>query len=238
MEFNTQTLFSLPFGLLVPIVVILFFLFSKRRQNIAYDAVAYGFVSFLGSIVAVFIVFIIANALFLSSVTFENENSGLGFAGTVISVMIAILYFVCETFKIMTVKKFRKDENKYLYSGIAFSAGVIIAQNAIVFVALNIFDGYEMEIQYALFSGAILCVTGIMYSVLSAASDIALKDASESVVYGINAVYYLFWIFAIIFSGSTVLMYISVVFFFVLSFVIGGVFLFHNKKTKSAGENL
>lgn len=238
MEFNTQTLFSLPFGLLIPIIVIAFFLLSKRRKNIAYDAVAYGFVSFLGSIVAVFIIFVIANALFLSSVTFEDESSGLGFAGTAISVMIAILYFVCETFKIMTLKKFRKDENRYLYAGIAFSAGVILAQNGIVFVALNIFDGYEMEIQYALFSGAILCVTGIMYSVLSAASEIALKDASDGVIYGINCVYYLFWIFAIIFSSSTVLMYISVAFFFILSFVIGGVFLFHNKKTKSAGENL
>lgn len=230
MGFNTTTLLSLPFGLIIPVLVILFFIFSKHRSKIAYDSVAYGFISFLASILAVFIIFIIMNALFISSLTFDDDISGLGIAGTIFAVMIAILFFVCETLKITAVNKFRASETRSLNSAVGFAAGVIVAQNGIVFVALNIFDEYEMTPQYALFSGAIICLTGVMYLLLSIAGEQAIKEESKVGAYGIASVYYLFWIGAIIFSGSRILMYISSVFFFVLSLVISGVFVFKNKR--------
>lgn len=46
MGFNEITLLELIFGLLIPLAVIIFFLLSKNRGNIAYDSIAYGFASF------------------------------------------------------------------------------------------------------------------------------------------------------------------------------------------------
>ncbi|MBP3481090.1 MAG: hypothetical protein J6K66_05760 [Clostridia bacterium] len=227
MGFNEITLLELIFGLLIPLAVIIFFLLSKNRGNIAYDSIAYGFASFLASVIVVFIIFTIANMLFLSSFEFGEDSSGMATVGIIICVMIAILFAVCETLKIMTIKKFQKNENRFLLPGVGFSAGVIIAQNACLFVALNIYNRYEMDTQYALYSGAILCVTGIMYLVLSwACESIVKSSASTAPAYAISSVYYLFWIAAIAFSGSTVLLYISSVFFFILAFVLSGVFLF------------
>ena len=50
-----------------------------------------------------------------------------------------------------------------------------------------------MDTQYALYSGAILCVTGIMYLVLSwACESIVKSSASTAPAYAISSVYYLF----------------------------------------------
>ncbi len=238
MGFNSTTLLSLPFGLIIPVIVMVYFAFSKRKANIAYDSIAYGFVSFLASLVAVFIAFILVNTLFLSSLTFEDDTSGLGVAGTIIAVMIAMLYIVCESLKIATLKKFKKSETRYLYAGAGFSAGVIIAQNAAVFVALNIFSQYEMEPQYAIFSGAIVCLTGIMYTVLSVSSDIALDDSGNGAVMALSSVYYLFWILAIVSSNSTILIYIVSALFFVISMILGGIFIIgkHKKSERRVNE--
>lgn len=76
MGFNEITLLELIFGLLIPLAVIIFFLLSKNRGNIAYNSIGYGFVSFLASIIIVFIIFTIANMLFLSSLEFGEDTSG------------------------------------------------------------------------------------------------------------------------------------------------------------------
>ena len=77
MGFNEITLLELIFGLLIPLAVIIFFLLSKNRGNIAYNSIGYGFVSFLASIIIVFIIFTIANMLFLSSLEFGEDTSGM-----------------------------------------------------------------------------------------------------------------------------------------------------------------
>lgn len=234
MGFNFTTLLELVFGLLIPLLVLIAFSVSKKRSEIAYDSIAYGFVSFLGSIVAVFIGFMIVNALFLSSFTFEDDTSGLTLAGTVISIMVVILFFVCETLKIMTIRKFQKSETRFRMSGIGFAAGVIIAQNACVFVILNVLNNYDMDAAYALYSGGIVCITGIMYLILSAACQVILKDGGKSApAYALSSVYYLYWIAAIVSSRSTMLIYIVSAFFFILSFILSGVFLFRIRKNKN-----
>ena len=233
MEFNQTTLLEPIFGLLIPLIVIILFMLSKRRSEIAFDSIAYGFVSFLGSIVAVFIAFLIANSLFLSSFTFEDDTSGLTLAGTVIIIMVIILFAVCETCKLMTIKKFQKNENRFRLSGIGFAAGVIIAQTAVVFVALNFFSD-EITVPYALYSGGIVCFTGIMYLVVSGACQVIIKESKNiAPAYALSSIYYLFWIAAIICCRSTVLIYIVSAFIFILSFVLSGVFLFRIRKNKN-----
>ncbi len=231
MGFNSLTLLSLIFGLIVPVAIFIIFILSKHRKELALGSVGYGFLSFLASIVAVFVVFVISNSTFLASLTFENETDGLLSMGIVICVMVAILYLVCESLKMWALKKFTADENKFRFAGLGFSAGVILAQNVVVFIALNIFSNYEMEPAYALFSGAIVCVTGIMYTVISHSCDIIIKSGTEAPAYAISAVYYLFWVSAIIFSRSTIMLYISLAFFFVLSFALSGAFIFKIKKS-------
>lgn len=230
MGFNEITLLELIFGLLIPLAVIIFFLLSKNRGDIAYNSIGYGFISFFVSIVIVFIIFTVANMLFLSSLEFGEDTSAMATVGAIICAMIAILFAVCETFKIMTIKKFQKNETRFLLPGVGFSAGVIIAQNVCLFIGLNIYNRYEMDTQYALYSGGILCITGVMYLVLSwACESIVKSSASTAPAYAISSVYYLFWIAAIAFSGSTVLLYISSIFFFILAFVLSGVFLFKTR---------
>ena len=120
MGFNEITLLELIFGLLIPLAVIIFFLLSKNRGNIAYDSIAYGFASFLASVIVVFIIFTIANMLFLSSFEFGEDSSGMATVGIIICVMIAILFAVCETLKIMTIKKFQKTKTGFFCPASAF----------------------------------------------------------------------------------------------------------------------
>ena len=235
MGFNALTLLSLPFGLIMPLAIIIFFCVSKNKKQIAYDSVAYGFGGFLASVVAVFVIFVAFNALFLSSVKFDDATSGLTVAGGVIIALIVILFVVCESFKMMTVNKFLKSEGRTLFSGIGYAAGVVLAQNVLVFVALNIFNNYEMNASYAIFSGAFLFVTSIMYTALSAATEIMLKDGYKYPAYGVCFVYYLFWIAAVLSVRSTVLIYVATAFFFVLSLVLSGVFIIRSKN-KTVGN--
>ncbi len=234
MGFNYTTLLEFIFGLIPPAAIILYLILSKRRDQIAFSAIGYGFLSFMGSVIAVFIVFVAANALFLSSITFEDDSSGLTLAGAIICGMVAVIYGVCETLKIMTIKKFKAEEKRTRMSGAAFAAGVILAQNAVIFIALNMFDKYSMDARYALFSGGIVCVTGIMYTVLSAACQVMVgMTANNLPAFMLSAVYYLFWIAAVICSRSTVLIYTATVLFLLLTFVLSGVFLFKTGKSKN-----
>ena len=231
MGFDKATLFEFVFGLLIPAAVVLYFIFSKKRKSIAYDAITYGFGAFLGSIVAVFILMTILTAAFGASLTFDDEDSGMVIMGALFCAVIVLLFFVCETLKIMTIRKFLAQEEKTKLSGVGFSAGVILAQNVVMFVALNVMSKDEMSVSFALYSGGIICVTGIMYLVLSLAGETILAGGgSMGPVYALASVYYLFWVSAIVFARSTVLIYISSALFFILAFVLSGVFLFRSKK--------
>lgn len=235
MGFNAVTLLALPFGLIMPLAIIIYFCVSKKRKQIAVDSAAYGLGGFLASVVAAFVVFIVFNALFLSSVKFDDDASGLKIAGTIISILILILFIVCESFKMMTVNKFLKDEKKNILSGIGYSAGVVLAQNLLVFIALNIFSNYEMNESYAIFSGAFVFVTSIMYTALSVAAEIMLRDGYKYPAYGVSFVYYLYWIAAVLCIRSTVLIYVVTAFFFILSLVLSGVFIIRSKN-KTVGN--
>ncbi len=240
MGFNYFTLLEFPFGLIIPIAAILFFVISKNRKSYAYDAIAYGFGAFLGSLMATAIAFVALNTFFLAGLTFSDDVSGMTIAGTIFSVMIAVLFVFCESFKMMTFKKFFKEEKRTELSSVAFSSGVILAQSGVIFVALNFFDNYEMTAGYAIFSGIIITVTGAMYTVLSFAAEKALKLGSRGAAYAISSVYYIFWIAVIFCVGSPVLMYIVSVLIFVFAFVISAVFLKNGnkiiKKRQKTGE--
>lgn len=240
MGFNYFTLLEFPFGLALPLAVILFFALSKKRKTCAFDSIAYGVGAFLGSLLCVAIVFIFTNSVILAGLSFSDDVSGMTIAGTIFSIMIAVLFVFCESFKMMTMKKFSESDTRKEFSSIGFSAGVVIAQSAVIFVALNFFDSYEMEAGYAVFSGLILLVTGVMYTVLSYASEKALILGSKGAAYALSSVYYIFWIGVIVCVSSSTLMYIVSSLIFVIAFVLSAVFLKNSdkilKKTKKTGE--
>ena len=151
--------------------------------------------------------------------------------------MIAVLFVFCESFKMMTMKKFSESDTRKEFSSIGFSAGVVIAQSVVIFVALNFFDSYEMEAGYAIFSGLILLVTGVMYTVLSYASEKALILGSKGAAYALSSVYYIFWIGVIVCVSSTTLMYIVSSLIFVIAFVLSAVFLKNSGKILKKTEN-
>ncbi len=227
MGFNYFTLLELPFGLLIPIAVILFFILSKKRKSYAYDSIVYGIGSFLGSILGVVIVFIFTNSVILSGLMFEDDTSGMAVAGTIFSIMIAVLFVFCESFKMMTIKKFVESEKRTKLSSIGFSAGVIVAQTAVIFIALNFFDGYEMSAGYAAFSGIMIAVTGIMYTILSFAAEKSLLLGSKGAAYAVSSIYYIFWIAVIlcVLSSSSALLYIVCSLIYVIALVISAVLL-------------
>ena len=242
MGFDYRTLLCLPFGLLLPIALFVFLSVSKKKKPISFDPILMGIGSFFASIAAVAVVFVFAN-MFLSSLTFSDASSGMTTVGGIIVVMILAVYAVCESFRIHIIIKFIKADEPKKYSSLGFSAGVVIAQNAIVFVALNIFSLFELNIGYALFSGALLLFTGIMYTVLSYANEIMLFDGHKAPAYALSSVYYLFWIaivtliaFQTDISLSSILIYVAFAFFFVLSFVLSAVFIFKFKKPLKEGK--
>lgn len=231
MGFNFTALLTFVFGLLLPVIIFISFLFSKRKKEIAFESIIYGFLSFMGSIVAVFIGFMLVNSLFLSSLKFDDVNSGMIISGTIIIIMLAILFFACESLKIMTIRNFQNRETNFRMSGIGFTAGVIIAQNVCIYIMLNIMKGYELDAAYALYSGGIVCITGIMYLVLSASCQVILKDYKNfAPAYALSSIYYLYWVFAIIVSKSTILLYLVSATFFIASFILSGVFIFKKRK--------
>lgn len=230
MGFNYTTLMFLPIGLVLPVAVILFFMLSKSKKQVAYDTIAYGFGSFFASAVAVFIAFLALNGLFLSNITFSDQTSGLAIAGTVFGVMLALLFFVCETLKLIVVKKFMSAEQKNKFSSLGFSAGIVLAQNALVFVALNVIEKEQVTAGFAFFSGAAILFTGIIYTLNSISAETALKLGSKSTAYALSSVYYLFWLSVIVFVSSSVLIWISTALFMALSIVLFYVFVIKNKK--------
>ena len=232
--FNQSTLLVFVFGLVLPACVLAFFFISKQRKKIAFESIGYGFGGFLISIAAVLIAALIMNGLFMAGLTFEDETSGLTVAGAIISFMVAILGVVCEFLKILTIRKFQKSEKRTLYSGIGYSAGVVIAQSLIVFIAMNIMQGYDVDSSWSLVSGGIVLVTGIMYLIMSASCDIILAETPKSgPAFIISMLYYAFWIAEIFASRSTALLYTVAVLFFVLSAVLCGVFIVRTRRSKA-----
>ena len=225
MGFNYATLLEFPFALLLPVAVILFFSLSKNRKTYAYDSIAYGVGAFLGSILCVAIAFIFTNSVILAGLTFEDDTSGMGIAGKIFSIMVAVLFVFCESFKMMTVKKFITSETRTKFSSLGFSAGVVIAQSGVIFVALNLFDAYEMNSGYAIFSGLILLVTGIMYTILSFAAEKALVLGSKGAAYALSSVYYIFWIAVILCVNSPTLMYVVCSIVYLVALILSAVFL-------------
>ncbi len=242
MGFNYFTLLQLPFGLIIPVAVILFFVLSKNRKTYAYESIFYGIGSFIGSILCVAIAFIFTNSVILAGLSFSDDTSGMTIAGTIFSIMLAVLFVFCESFKMVTIKKFIQAEKRTKFSALGFSAGVVIAQTAVIFIALNFFDAYEMSAGYAVFSGIIITVTGIMYTILSIAAEKAICLGSKGAAYGVSSIYYIFWI-AVIFcvqSTKPILLYVVCSIIYVIAIVISAVFLKRNdgliKKTGKAGE--
>lgn len=232
MGFNYSTLLVFPVSLILPIAVFLFFVLSKNRKNLAYESVFYGIGAFLGSILCVAIVFVFTNSVILSGLSFEDDTSGMQIAGTIFSIMIAVLFIFCESFKMMTIKKFTEAETHTKLSSIGFSAGVIIAQSAVIFVALNLFDNYDMTTGYALFSGIILTITGIMYTVLSFAAEKVFALGSKGAAYAVSSIYYIFWISVILLVQFPVPMLVVSGVIYLVAFIISAVFL-KNSKTLS-----
>lgn len=240
MGFNYFTLLEFPIAFLLPLAVILFFVLSKNRKIYAYESVFYGIGAFLGSILCVAIAFIFTNSIILSGLSFSDDTSGLAIAGRIFAIMIAVLFVFCESFKMMTMKKFSEGDTPKKFSSLGFSAGVVIAQSGVIFVALNLFDAYEMNAGYAIFSGAILLVTGIMYTVLSFASEKALRLGSKGAAYGLSSIYYVFWIAVIFCVNSSTLMYIVCSVIYVVALILSAVFLKNSgvllKKFRKTGE--
>ncbi len=240
MGFNYFTLLHLPLSLAIPLAILLFFIISKNRKSYAYDSIVYGIGAFLGSILCVAIVFLFTNSIFLSGVSFSDDTSGLAVAGSVFSFMITVLFVFCESFKMITIQKFIKSEKRTKFSSLGFSAGVIIAQSGVIFVALNLFDSYNMSAGYAIFSGIIIAVTGVMYTVLSFAAERVLLLGSKGAAYGVSSIYYIFWIALILSVQSTELLYIVCSFIYVVAFVISAVFLKNGdrliKKSNKTGK--
>ena len=237
MGFNYMTLLSLPLGLLLPVAVLVYMFVSRKKKAVAFDSFFIGFGAFLASVAAVAVVFVLANTLFLSGLVFSDDTSGMTVVGAIIAMLIISIYVVCESFKMSAIKKFKTAETPRELSGIGFSAGVVAAQNIVEFVALNIFSHYEMTYGYALFSGAILLFTGIMYTVLSISCEVILSEGYKGPAYALSSVYYLFWLSAvgIVSTGTSektsILLYIVSAFIFILSFVLSGVFVFKFKKS-------
>lgn len=240
MGFNKITLLSFVFGMLLPAVVIIVLMFLKKRKNVAFDSISYGFVAFFASIVAVFVAFTMLNSLFLSNITFDAEkmDSGLTVAAPVFSAMILVLFAVCEISKIKTIQKFSASETKNKHSGVGFAIGILIAQNAVVFAALNMlefnmYDDFEITAGFALFSGAMILVTGIMYTALSYASEVIIEEGGKTApAYALSLIYYLFWIGVLFCINSTTLMYVVSGFVFAVSLILSGVFIVKAKKSK------
>ena len=223
MGFDTTTLLLFPIGLLLPIATILFFVFYKDKKSIAHDTVFYGIGSFLGSMVAAFIAFLILNAVLSAGFSVDDYTSGFGLVSTIFSVLIAVIFIICESLKMVSIKKFLSDDTRNRFSSLGFSSGVIIAQNAIFFVALNLFR--DSNPTWSLFTGLFIFVTGIIYYVLSMASEKCLALGSKGAAYGLSGVYYLMWISIVFAISSSILIVFFVVFFFVVSLVLSYIFL-------------
>ncbi len=222
MGFDTSTLLLFPVGLLLPIATIIFFVIYKDKKSIAHDTVIYGIGSFLGSMVAAFIAFLLANTVLSAGFSVDDYTSGFELVSTIFSILIAVIFVVCESLKMVSIKKFLSDDTRNRFSSLGFSAGVIIAQNAVFFVALNLFR--DSNPTWSLFTGVFIFVTGIIYYVLSVASEKCLALGSKGAAYGLSSVYYLMWISIVFAIRSRILIVFFVAFFFVVSLVLSYIF--------------
>lgn len=223
MGFNNITLLVFPLGLLLPLATVAYMVYASTKKKIAFDTVFYGIGAFLGSIVAVAIAFLIINSAMTATFSADNYESGFGLVGTIFSILIAVLFLFCESFKMVTIKHFSDGDKKSHLPFLGFGAGVVIAQAAVFFVALNIMQ--DITILFSLFTGAFIFVTGIMYYVLSYASEKALLLGSKGAAYGLSSIYYLMWISMILSIRVPKLVVGVAVAFFVFSIVIGVIFI-------------
>jgi len=223
MGFDTSTLLLFPLGLLLPIATVVFFIFCKDKKSVAHDTVFYGIGSFLGSMIAAFIAFLLVNTILSANFSVDDYESGFTLVSTVFAILIAVIFVICESLKMVTVKKFISDEKRNRFSSLGFSAGVIIAQNAIFFVALNVFR--DTDPTWSLFTGAFIFVTGIIYYELSFASEKSLALGSKGAAYGLSAVYYLMWISIVFAISSSILIVFFIAFFFVISLILSYIFI-------------
>ena len=232
MGFDYTTLLVFPLGLLLPIITLVAFALLKNKKMVKFDTVFYGIGAFLGSIVVAFIIFIIMQTVLVSGFSADNYASGYTLVSIIFSVLIAVIFVCCESFKMVTIKKYADKEEKAFAPSLGFSAGVVIAQSGVFFVALNIFK--DATPLFALFTGAFILLSGVMYYVLSYAAEISFTLGSKYAAYAVSAVYYVMWIFMMLFINSPTLIVVIAALFFVISLVLGYAFV---KRTKKSGSD-
>ena len=227
MGFDHVTLLVFPLGLLLPLVTLVFMvIMNGKKRKVSFDTFFYGIGSFLGSMVAVFISFIILQSVLSSALSVEDYTDGFTLVSIIFSALIAVLCLFCESLKMVTIKHFSTDDKKSFLPSLGFSAGVITAQSGVFFVALNIFE--DTSAMFALFTGAFIMITGVVYYVLSYAAEVSLLSGSKGAAYGVSAFYYLMWIGAVLAIRSTTLVAVVVVAFFIISLIFGYVFIKRN----------
>lgn len=229
MSIDYTTLLVLPLGLLLPLATVVFFVMSRKKVKVSYDTIFYGIGSFIGAFGVAFLAFFILQGLFFTGFSADNYFDGYVLVSSIFSVLIAIIFIVCESLKMVTFKKCLKSDDHSYFPSLGFSAGVVLTQCAAFFVALNAFD--SVTPLWAVFSGAFVLLSGVMYYVLSYASEVAFSLGSKGAAYVISSIYYLMWICMMLFIKSSVLVVTVASLFFVLSLVFGFVFIARNKKT-------
>ena len=205
MGFDVATLWCLPLGLLIPVAIIIYMIIMRKKKPSAYDTIGYGFVSFFASIVSVFIILILLNSLFFKYVKFENQEDGMLVVGIIGTIIIAIIYFICESIKYFTFRTVMEKEKNYENAGLGFAAGVIIAQSAAAFIISNIakFDAY-----ISLFTGAMVLGTGIIYVMLSIVGYRLVLEGYKGPYFFISTIYYLYYILVMILYRWTIGLYL------------------------------
>lgn len=203
---------SMLLGAVIPCVVLLALFLSKKRKEVAFVPVMYGFGTFFVVLVAVAVLLLIVSQLFLSSVSISSESDADSYLYIGGAIILLLFWLGSEFLKSISFDTVAKTE-KSAYAGLTFGCGFILAQNLLIF---GLIYAGEIDMSQSLAFGLLMLISGVIYILISAVGHQLALEKQRYAGAAIAISYFLMFAVMLIFAN----IYVTYVF-------IGAVLVFN-----------
>lgn len=211
---------SILMGAVIPCLVLIALLCSKKRKQISFMPVLYGFGTLFVTLAVVAVLVLVLSQFFFTSIAVSSESDANVYIYVGGGIVLLLFYLCSETLRTVSYQTVLRSEKKE-YAGLTFGCGFILAQNLLI---LGLIYAGDVDMNQSLAFGLLMLISGVIYLLISAIGyQLNLEDQRYAgAAVGIS--YYLMLAAMLIFSNvyvtysvvAAVLIFNLVISYFVL----------------------
>ncbi len=184
-------------GALIPCAILLALFLSKKRKEVAFSPVMYGFGTFFVVLIAVAVIMLIIGQMFLSSVTISGESDADSYLYIGGAVILLLFWLGSEFLKTISFETAQRAE-KSSYAGLTFGCGFMLAQNCLIFGLIYL---GEIDISQSLAFGLLMLISGLIYILISTVGHQLFMEKQRFAGSAIAISYFLMFAVMLIFAN-------------------------------------